>query len=86
MLQSIIEKAGIATVSISLLLEVTRRVQPPRVLAVDRPLGYPLGEPHNADLQKQIMLSAFALLSLPVSDPLIRTFSPAQRRSDQPRL
>jgi hypothetical protein len=86
LLQSIIEKAGIATVSISLLLEVTRRVQPPRVLAVDRPLGYPLGEPHNADLQKQIMLSAFALLSLPVSDPLIRTFSPAQRRSDQPRL
>jgi hypothetical protein len=75
LLQSIIEKAGIATVSISLLLEVTRRVKPPRVLAVDRPLGYPLGEPHNADLQKQIMLAAFALLSHPVSDPLIRTFS-----------
>jgi hypothetical protein len=78
LLQSIIEKAGIATVSISLLLEVTRRVEPPRVLFVDRPLGYPLGEPRNADLQKQIMLTAFALLRLPVSDSLIRTFSPGQ--------
>jgi hypothetical protein len=75
LLQSIIEKAGVPTVSISSLLGVTRRVEPPRVLAVDRPLGYPLGAPHNADLQKQIMRAAFALLSVPVSDPLIVAFS-----------
>jgi len=71
LLQSIIEKAGIATVSISLLLEVTRRVEPPRVLAVDRPLGYPLGEPNQPELQKRIILAAFDLLSVPVSEPLI---------------
>jgi len=75
LLQSIIEKAGIATVSISSLLEITKQVAPPRVLAVDRPLGFPLGEPHSADLQKQIMLAAFALLSLRVSNPLIVAFS-----------
>ena len=42
LLQSIIEKAGIPTVSISLLMEVTRHVKPPRVLVVDRPLGFPI--------------------------------------------
>ena len=63
LLQSLIEKAGIPTVSISLLMEVTRQVQPPRVLIVDRPLGYPLGEPNNPSIQKEIMLTALDLLS-----------------------
>ncbi len=75
LLQSIIEKAGIATVSISLLLDVTKRVEPPRVLAVDRPLGFPLGEPHNPDLQKRILLAALDLLSVPVDSPLVVNFT-----------
>ena len=75
LLQSIIEKAGVPTVSISLLLDVTRRVEPPRVLAVDRPLGYPFGEPNQPDLQKRIMEAAFALLPHAVSDPLIVNFA-----------
>jgi D-proline reductase (dithiol) PrdB len=75
LLQSIIEKAGIATVSISLLLDVTKRVEPPRILAVDRPLGFPLGEPHNPDLQKRIMMAALDLLSVPVDSPLIVNFN-----------
>jgi D-proline reductase (dithiol) PrdB len=75
LVQSIIEKAGIATVSISLLTEITQQVKPPRALAVDRPLGYPLGEPNNLELQKRIMLAAFDLLSIPVSEPLIVRFS-----------
>lgn len=75
LLQSIIEKSGIATVSVSLLTEITERVRPPRALAVDRPLGYPFGEPNNPELQKRIMLAAFELLSRPVSDPLIVQFT-----------
>ncbi len=75
LLQSIIEKAGIATVSISLLLDVTKRVEPPRILAVDRPLGFPLGEPHNPDLQKRIMMAALDLLSVPVDSPRIVNFT-----------
>jgi hypothetical protein len=71
LVQSIIEKAGIATVSITLLTEVTGRVGPPRALAVDRPLGYPLGEPNHPDLQKNIMREAFALLNVPITNPLI---------------
>jgi hypothetical protein len=71
LVQSVIEKAGIPTVSITLLREVTERVQPPRALAVDRPLGYPLGEPHNVSVQKRIILAALNLLAQPVSDPLV---------------
>jgi hypothetical protein len=74
LVQSIIEKAGIPTVSITLLREVSERVQPPRVLVVDRPLGYPLGEPRNALLQKRIILAALELLGQPVSEPLIIEF------------
>jgi D-proline reductase (dithiol) PrdB len=74
LLQSIIEKTGIATVSISLLLDITERVEPPRVLVVDKPLGYPFGEPNNADLQKRIMLAAFNLVPCAVTEPLIVTF------------
>ncbi len=72
--ESVIEKSGIPTVSITLLREVSERVQPPRVLAVDRPLGYPLGEPRNASLQKRIILAAFDLLAQAVSEPLIIEF------------
>lgn len=69
--QSVIEKSGIPTVSITLLREVTERVRPPRALAIDRPLGYPLGEPGNAPLQKRIILAALQLLELPVRESLI---------------
>jgi D-proline reductase (dithiol) PrdB len=55
LLQSIIEQTGVATVSISLLLDITKCVEPPRILAVDKPVGYPLDELNNADLQKGIL-------------------------------
>ncbi len=75
LIQSAIEKSGIPTVSITLLRQLTQRVQPPRALAVDRPLGYPLGAPHDAELQKRIVIAALALLLRPVADPLIVDFS-----------
>ncbi len=65
LIQSVIERAGIATVSVSNLEQVTRRVDPPRVLLVDRPLGYPLGAPLDAPLQTRIISAALALLSGP---------------------
>ncbi|HEY3129776.1 MAG TPA: hypothetical protein VGL91_09980 [Acidobacteriota bacterium] len=71
LVQSIIEKSGIPTVSITLLREVTERVRPPRTLAVDRPLGYPLGEPGNAAVQKRIIKAALQLLPQSVREPLI---------------
>jgi hypothetical protein len=71
LVQSIIEKAGIPTVSITLLREVTERVRPPRTLFVDRPLGYPLGEPYNIPLQRQIIINALELLPHAVTEPLV---------------
>ena len=62
LIQRAIEYAGITTVSISLLREITEKIRPPRALFVPFPLGYPLGEPHNPDLQLRIMRTAFSLL------------------------
>ncbi len=62
LIQRAIEYAGISTVSISLLREITEKTRPPRALFVPYPLGYPLGEPNNPDLQTRIIRAAFALL------------------------
>jgi len=63
LIQSVIEKSGVPTVSISLLPEVTERVAPPRFLVVDRPLGYPLGAPNDPELQRSIIRAALAMLT-----------------------
>jgi hypothetical protein len=62
LLQTPIERAGIATVSISLLREVASILKPPRTLFVPFPMGYPLGEPNNAPLQHRIIAAALGLL------------------------
>jgi D-proline reductase (dithiol) PrdB len=74
LVQSIIEKSGIPTVSVTLLREVTERVKPPRALFVDRPLGYPLGKPNDPTLQKRIILAALGLLSRSTELPLLVEF------------
>jgi hypothetical protein len=58
-----IERCGIATVCIVLLREIAERVRPPRSLFVPFPLGYPLGKPHDPRVQREVILSALALLA-----------------------
>lgn len=65
LIQSIVERAGIATVSITLLPEITRRVAPPRAFFADFPLGYPLGAPNDPELQTRIIMAALDLLPQP---------------------
>lgn len=77
LIQSVLEKSGFPTVSISLLPEVTEKVRPPRVLIVDRPLGYPLGEPHQPALQRQILEQALLLLPQDPGQGLVREFRPS---------
>ena len=73
LIQRAIEYAGMTTISISLLREITEKIRPPRALLVPYPLGYPLGEPNNPDLQTRIMQAAFALL--PRTDaPVLESF------------
>jgi len=74
LIQSIIEKAGIPTVSVTLCREITERVAPPRALFVDFPFGYPLGAPNDAALQTRIILAALALLAETVPPAIIRDF------------
>ena len=76
LIQSVIERAGIPTASVTLLEEVTRRVRPPRALFVDLPLGYPLGKPHDAAMQRAILLAALELLALDDPLPILRRYAP----------
>lgn len=62
LVQAAIEREGIATVSISLLREVAVQLKPPRALFVPFPMGFPLGEPDNANLQHQVIAQALGLL------------------------
>jgi hypothetical protein len=62
LIQAAIERAGIPTVSISLLHEVTDVLRPPRALFVPYRLGFPLGEPNNPALQHRVIASALAML------------------------
>jgi hypothetical protein len=74
LIQRAIEYAGITTVSISLLREITEQIAPPRALFVPFPLGYPLGNPDDPELQKRVMRAAFALLSR-TDVPVLENFS-----------
>ena len=60
--QQVIEQRGIATASITLLEDVTRKIRPPRALSVPYPLGFPLGEAGNPALQTSILRALLALL------------------------
>ena len=74
--QAEIERRGIPTASITMLPDITRRIRPPRALAVPYPLGFPLGEANNPDLQTEILLALMALLGR--NDvPVLEAFSEA---------
>lgn len=49
------ETAGFATISITLSMEITRKVNPPRALYTGLPLGHPLGFPGQAFRQLQVL-------------------------------
>ncbi len=62
LLAAAIERRGIPTVCLALLREVALKVRPPRALFVPYAHGFALGKPHDAALQKKVMLDALALL------------------------
>ena len=73
LVQAALERAGITTVSLSLLREVAAVIKPPRALFVPFPMGFPLGEPNNAALQHRVIAAALALLSR-VDVPVLTEF------------
>ncbi len=62
LIQREIEKAGIATIGISIVREFTEKVQPPRSVFLRWPFGHPLGEPNNVKQQRTVVLEALKAL------------------------
>ncbi len=61
LVQAAIEHRGIATVSITLLSEITQKIGVSRSLSLPYPLGFPLGAPHDPTLQGQIVRKMLAI-------------------------
>ncbi|MCA8929050.1 MAG: hypothetical protein KDC18_13355 [Alphaproteobacteria bacterium] len=57
-----LERAGLPTVSISLVRLHTEKMRPPRALWVPYELGRPLGVPNDAAFQTRVLRAALALL------------------------
>lgn len=55
LVQRAIEEAGVATISVTMAPDVTRRVRVPRAAAVAFPLGHPFGFPGEAFRQREIL-------------------------------
>jgi hypothetical protein len=79
LIASIIEKAGIPTVSVSLLREVSEKVRPPRTLFVPFPFGYPLGKPNQPALQHQVIEASLKLLTDQSPLPILANFEERAR-------
>lgn len=78
LLSGAIERENISTVGISLLREITSVIRPPRALFVPFKMGFPLGAPHDATLQHQVIRAALALL--PRTDvPVLENFIEPER-------
>jgi hypothetical protein len=60
--QRAIEKREIPTVSISVALDVTEHIKPPRAIFVPFMMGHHFGVPFHKDLQRRIITEALAFL------------------------
>ncbi len=61
-LAHVFEAAGLATIVLGSNRSVVERMNPPRVLHCEFPLGRPLGKPGDAAFQRDVLERAFALL------------------------
>lgn len=61
-LARIFEAAGMATVIVTNMPFWSERLGAPRSLAVEFPFAHPLGQAHNQEMQRRVVLQALALL------------------------
>ena len=61
-MQRAVEKRGIPTVSISVALDVTEHIKPPRAVFVPFMMGHHFGVPFHKDLQRRIITEALDFL------------------------
>jgi hypothetical protein len=77
-LSRVIEAAGIATVSLSLVREHTEKIKAPRALFVPFPYGLAVGHPGDAVQQRSVLDAAFAMLDEPAG-PVLRDYPDDER-------
>lgn len=75
LVQAQLEREGIVTASLSMMPEITKKIRPPRALAVPYPLGLPLGEPGAHQLQRDILMALLALCT-DSRVPILESFHP----------
>ena len=82
-----IEASGMATVSLSMIPDLTRAVGVPRLAGISYPMGQPFGRPHDADGQRAVLRATVELLAAAegpdtyVELPFVWPQSPAQARN-----
>ncbi|MGA7614773.1 MAG: hypothetical protein WBX15_06265 [Thermoanaerobaculia bacterium] len=69
-----IERSGIPTVAIQLLMEIAEKVRPPRGLWVPFRHGYPLGDPPSRQLRRSVVERALSMLDDEGPGPLLERF------------
>ena len=72
-LAHVFEAAGLSTVMLSSVRPVAERIQPPRALHCEFPLGLPLGKPRDPEFQHRVLAAAFALFERS-SGPVLEDF------------
>lgn len=84
-LANYIERAGVATASISLIREQSESTKPPRALWVPFALGRPLGSAADPDFQKQVVRASLGMLAT-ATEPSIEDYpveAPAEAHVDE---
>ena len=56
------EREGLATVSVSIVKEITLALRPPRAVFVPWPLGHPFGKVENLEQQRAVLYDMIELL------------------------
>src|SRR5262245_57511132 len=62
LVQRVIERSGVSTVSLSMIPDLTASVGAPAIAAVEPPPSRPLGKPGDADGQRAVLSAALAVL------------------------
>lgn len=61
LVQTELERRGIVTVSLTVMPDVTKKLAPPRALALAAPFGAPMGAPHDAAAHQAVLRRMLAL-------------------------
>jgi hypothetical protein len=80
-LAHVFEAAGLSTIVLTPMRFIVEKMRTPRALYVDFPLGWPVGQPLDADFQHRVLQAAFALLARP-GGPVLEDFP--ERIESQP--